>query len=109
MERLNNRTYTSDSAVPGFLDTVFVGGGSATTLSLPDPSNVASQNGHRLLILPITEQAHVISNVGGSGFNNAGSGADTITFDGSDSAEFVELVAVRGYWRVIGSDGITLG
>ena len=84
---------------------VFIGGGSATTVTLPDPDS--SFDGLVLEFITTTAQAHVITNAAGSGFNGAGAGSDVATFTAA-IGNSLRVVSGGGVWRVANNVNATL-
>lgn len=82
---------------------VFIGGGSATTITLPDPT----KDGIVYEFVAITAQAHVVDNSAGSGFNGAGAGSDIGTFGGA-VADRLRVVSYNGAWYVSNNVNVTL-
>jgi hypothetical protein len=107
IQRTIPKQYTAADTIDVYLTTVYVGGGSATTLILPDPPK--SLNGHEMQIKAITQQAHKIDNSAGSGFNSGGASADVASFAGSALTEQIRLTAWNGKWWSIGATGVTIG
>lgn len=83
--------------------TVFIGGGSATTVTLPDPV----MDGIEYEFVTITAQAHVIDNSAGSGFNGAGAGSDIATFTAA-IANNLRVKSYNGAWYVTNNVNATL-
>lgn len=94
---------TSSSSVDVNGGFVFIGGGSATTITLPDPT----KDGIVYEFIATTAQAHIVTNASGSGFNGAGAGSDVGTFGGA-IADRLRIVSYNGAWYVSNNVNVTL-
>lgn len=81
---------------------VFIGGGSATTVTLPDPT----KDGITYEFIAMTAQAHIVTNASGSGFNGAGAGSDVGTFGGA-IADRLRVASYNGVWYVSNNVNVT--
>jgi len=95
--------YTAAATVNVNNTVVFIGGGSATALTLPTPNGLP--NGHSVQFVAITAQAHTVTHSGG--FGDAGTGADVATFGGAIGDSFTAVVYGET-WQATLKDGVTL-
>lgn len=99
------QTLTADGTATIAAGVLFVGGGSATTVTLPDPPT--GMDGATLTVMTITAQEHIINNSSGSGFNGGGAGSDVATFTAAAGNNLV-LVANGGVWYIVNNVNGTL-
>jgi hypothetical protein len=90
--------------IRGSYTSVAVGGGSATALTLPDPST--ADNGALLVVVARTAQAHTVTNT--TGFNGGSTASDVATFGGA-IGDSIMCIADDGQWNVLNLRNVTLG
>lgn len=103
---LNPQIYIAADTIQsrGAYTSVAIGGGSATALTLPDPST--ADNGALLVITARTAQAHTVTNT--TGFNGGSTASDVATFGGAIGDSII-CIADDGQWNVLNLRNVTLG
>ncbi len=102
---LNPQIFTSAGAInlTEAYTSVAIGGGSATALTLPDPS--PADNGALLVISARTGEAHTVTNT--TGFNGLGASGDVGTFGGAVGDSII-CMADNGVWLVVSNINVTI-
>lgn len=103
--RLPSQIASASGAITITAGTVFITAGSAATLTLADPS--VADNGAILWIICHTAAAHVVTNAGGAGFNDADTSGDVATFGAAIGNNLV-LIAYDGIWHIVNNVGATV-
>lgn len=100
IKRKVNKTYSAAGAIDINATQVFIGGGSATALTLAAPPATPMFDGHTMEITAITAQAHTVT-FATVGFNGAGAAGDVATFTGA-KGDSMTIIAQGGVWYTVG-------
>lgn len=98
------KTYTAAGAITLRQGVVDIVGSGVVALTLPPPS--AIDEGSTLIIIAGSAHAHTVTYT--AGFNGGGTSTDVATFGGA-IGDNLEVVALKGVWRVVSLRNVTLG
>lgn len=99
---------TADGAItiPSVNTTYNITKAGVAAMTLANPT-ATTHDGLRLTFMSNTANAHTLSNAGGAGFNDGGSGSDVGTFGGAKGDNIV-VQAYQGKWYVVSKVNVTL-